>query len=251
MIATARVPGYEAPNERAMAADHADAASDWRTEFARQRATFDARHDTTGWRLDAFAKRTLDLLGAAALLLVLAPLLAVVAVLVKLDSPGPVLFRQERVGRGGRSFVCLKFRSMRQGADQKVHAAYVAERIRQGLPLLKLRADPRITRTGNFLRATSIDELPQLWNVLRGQMSLVGPRPAMAYEVELYDSEQRQRLLVKPGITGLAQVYSRGKGTLAEYVGHDLEYVARRNFWFDVKILLVTLPAVLKGHGAA
>jgi lipopolysaccharide/colanic/teichoic acid biosynthesis glycosyltransferase len=242
-MATARVPGREAPA--------ADAPRDWRTEFAAQRAAFDTEHGTLSWRLDAGAKRALDLLGAAALLLVLAPLLAIVALLVKLDSPGPVLFRQERVGRGGRPFVCLKFRSMRQGADQQVHAAYVAERIRQGLPLLKLQADPRITRTGGFLRATSLDELPQLWNVLCGQMSLVGPRPAMAYEVELYDAAQRQRLLVKPGITGLAQLHSRGKGTLAEYVGHDLEYVRRRNVWLDLQILLITLPAVLKGHGAA
>jgi lipopolysaccharide/colanic/teichoic acid biosynthesis glycosyltransferase len=250
-MATARVPGYEAPDEPPAVAPEADAPHDWHEEFAEQRAEFARQHATAGWRLDGFAKRTLDWLGSAALLLVLAPLFAVVAVLIKLDSPGPVLFRQERVGRGGRPFVCLKFRSMRVDADQKVHAAYVAERIRQGLPLLKLKADPRITRIGGFLRATSIDELPQLWNVLRGEMSLVGPRPALAYEVELYDAAQRRRLLVKPGVTGLAQVYSRGKGTLSEYVGHDLEYVARRNFWLDVKILLITLPAVLKGHGAA
>jgi lipopolysaccharide/colanic/teichoic acid biosynthesis glycosyltransferase len=250
-MATARVPSYETPEEPSTVAPDADAPRDWHVEFAEQRAEFARQHDTAGWRLDGFAKRALDLLGSAALLLVLAPLFAVVAVLIKLDSPGPVLFRQERVGRGGRPFVCLKFRSMRVDADQKVHAAYVAERIRQGLPLLKLQADPRITRIGGFLRASSIDELPQLWNVLWGEMSLVGPRPAMAYEVELYDAAQRRRLLVKPGVTGLAQVYSRGKGTLTEYVGHDLEYVARRNIWLDLKILLITLPAVLKGHGAA
>jgi lipopolysaccharide/colanic/teichoic acid biosynthesis glycosyltransferase len=250
-MATARAPGYEAHDKLPALIRDRDAPHEWRLELARPRATFAARHRTSGARLDAFAKRALDLLGATALLLVLAPLLAVVALLVKLDSPGPVLFRQERVGRGGRPFVCLKLRSMRQGADQQVHAAYVAERIRQGLPLLKLQADPRITRTGRLLRATSIDELPQLWNVLRGEMSLVGPRPALAYEVELYDAAQRQRLLVQPGITGLAQIASRGEGTLAEYVGHDLEYVRRRTFWLDLKILLMTLPAVLKGHGAA
>jgi lipopolysaccharide/colanic/teichoic acid biosynthesis glycosyltransferase len=250
-MAMAPASRYEAPDEPPAVPHEAEAPGDWRTEFAAQRAAFNQRHSIAGWRLDAFARRTLDLLGAAALLLLLAPLFAVVAVLIKLDSPGPVLFRQERVGRDGRPFVCLKFRSMRVDADQKVHAAYVAERIREGLPLLKLQADPRITRVGRFLRSTSIDELPQLWNVLCGQMSLVGPRPALAYEVELYDAAQRQRLLVKPGVTGLAQVYSRGKGTLTEYVGHDLEYVARRTFWLDVKILLITLPAVLKGHGAA
>jgi lipopolysaccharide/colanic/teichoic acid biosynthesis glycosyltransferase len=250
-MATARVPGYDSPDNTAPGASAPGGPTDWHTEFAAQRAAYDEAHATPGWRLDAAATRTLDVLGAATLLILLSPLLLIVAVLVKLDSPGPVLFRQERVGLGGRPFVCLKFRSMREGADQKVHAAYVAERIRQGLPLLKLQADPRITRTGGFLRATSIDELPQLWNVLCGQMSLVGPRPAMAYEVELYDAAQRQRLLVKPGITGLAQVYSRGKGTLAEYVGHDLEYVQQRKVWLDLKILLITLPAVLKGHGAA
>ncbi len=250
-MATARLPGCAPADKLPPTAPAPGAFRDWRAEFADQRAAFDARHRTAGWRLDASAKRALDLLGAAALLLLLAPLFAVVALLIKLDSPGPVLFRQERVGRGARPFVCLKFRSMRVDADQQVHAAYVAERIRQGLPLLKLQADPRITRTGRFLRATSIDELPQLWNVLRGEMSLVGPRPALAYEVELYDATQRQRLLVKPGVTGLAQIYSRGRGTLAEYVGHDLEYVKRRNIWLDLKILLITLPAVLKGHGAA
>jgi len=247
MMATARVRSYDSPDEAPAPA----AAPDWHTEFAPERAAFEAQHVTVGWRLDAAASRALDVLCAAMLLILLSPLLLMMAVLVKLDSPGPVLFRQERVGRGGQPFVCLKFRSMRVDADQKVHAAYVAERIRQGLPLLKLQADPRITRMGGFLRASSIDELPQLWDVLCGQMGLVGPRPAMAYEVELYDVSQRQRLLVKPGITGLAQVYSRGKGTLAEYVGHDLEYVKQRNVWLDLKILLITLPAVLKGHGAA
>ncbi|HLH23177.1 MAG TPA: sugar transferase [Chloroflexota bacterium] len=251
MMATARVGDRETRDAAPVLAPAAGPPADWRAAFAPQRAAFAQQHDSPSWQRDELAKRALDLLGAAALLLVLAPLLAVVALLVKLDSRGPVLFRQQRVGRGGRPFVCLKFRSMRMDADQKVHAAYVAERIRQGLPLLKLQADPRITRVGRFLRATSIDELPQLWNVLCGQMSLVGPRPAMAYEVELYDAAQRQRLLVKPGITGLAQVYSRGKGTLNEYVGHDLEYVARRNVWLDLKILLITLPAVLRGHGAA
>ena len=140
---------------------------------------------------------------------------------------------------------------MRTDSDQRLHASYMAERIRAGLPLLKIHGDPRITRVGRFLRATSLEELPQLWNVLRGEMSLVGPRPALAYEVELYDATQRQRLLVKPGITRLAQIHSRGKGTLAEYIGYDLEYVARRSLWLDLSILLRTLPAVLRREGAA
>jgi lipopolysaccharide/colanic/teichoic acid biosynthesis glycosyltransferase len=187
---------------------------------------------------------------AAVLLVALAPLLALIVLLVRLDSPGPVLFRQERLGRDRRPFTMLKFRSMRVDADQRLHATYVAECVRAGRPLLKLPADPRITRIGRFLRATSLDELPQLWNVLRGDMSLVGPRPALWYEVELYDAVQRQRSLVKPGITGLAQIRSRGKGTLAEYVGYDLEYAARRSFWLDLSILVRTVPTVFRGHGA-
>ncbi len=201
-------------------------------------------------RLGAAAKRTLDVVGAALLLVLLLPLFALVALAIKLDSPGPVFFRQQRVGQGGRPFTLLKFRSMYVNADQRLHAAYVAARIQQGLPLLKLQADPRITRVGRFLRATSIDELPQLWNVLRGEMSLVGPRPALAYEVALYDPAQRRRLLVKPGITGLAQVHSRGAGTLHEYISYDLLYVERCSVWLDIQILLQTIPVVLAGRGA-
>ncbi len=217
------------------------------------RARIAPRPPRRAWpdRLDAAATRTLDLLGAGLLLALLVPLLAAVAVAITLDSPGRILFRQERVGRGGRPFALLKFRSMRVDADQRLHASYVAERIRQGLPLLKLHADPRITRVGRWIRASSIDELPQLWNVLRGDMSLVGPRPALAYEVELYNQSQRRRLLVRPGITGLAQVRSRGSGTIHEYIGWDLEYVARRTVWLDVLILIRTVPAVLRGRGAS
>jgi lipopolysaccharide/colanic/teichoic acid biosynthesis glycosyltransferase len=205
---------------------------------------------STAAGLDAAAKRALDVVAAAVLLIALLPLLAVLALLVKLESPGPALFRQQRLGRGGRPFTMLKFRSMYVDADQRVHQAYVAECIREGRPLHKLEHDPRITRLGAILRATSLDELPQLWNVLRGEMSLVGPRPALAYEVELYDEAQRQRLLVRPGITGLAQINSRGKGTLAEYVGYDLEYVARCSLWLDLQIVAATLPAVLRRSGA-
>jgi lipopolysaccharide/colanic/teichoic acid biosynthesis glycosyltransferase len=201
-------------------------------------------------RLDAAAKRVLDVAVAATLLVVLSPLLAVLAVVVRRDSPGPALFRQERAGQHGRPFTCLKLRSMRVDADQRLHATYMAERIRAGLPLLKMDGDPRITRLGKLLRTTSLDELPQLWNVLRGDMSLVGPRPALAYELELYDAQQQRRLLVKPGITGLAQIHSRGKGTLAEYIQYDLEYVSRRSFWLDVSIIVRTIPAVLGARGA-
>jgi lipopolysaccharide/colanic/teichoic acid biosynthesis glycosyltransferase len=200
--------------------------------------------------LDRAAKRMLDSVGAVALLMALAPLLALLALLVRLDSAGPSLFRQERVGLGGRTFTMLKFRSMYVDADERVHAIYTTDCICAGLPLLKLQADPRITRVGRFLRVTSLDELPQLWNVLRGDMSLVGPRPALPYEVELYDEVLRQRLQAKPGLTGLAQIHSRGRGTLAEYVRYDLEYLARRSFWLDLRILVHTVPAVLRARGA-
>lgn len=201
--------------------------------------------------LDAAASRTLDVVVAACLLVMLAPLLALIGLIVRLDSQGPALFHQERIGRDGRPFTIWKFRSMRTDADQRLHAAYVAERIRAGLPLLKMQGDLRVTRAGRFLRATSLDELPQLWNVLRGDMSLVGPRPALAYEVALYDAAQRQRLRVRPGITGLAQLHSRGKGTLPDLIALDLEYVARRSFWLDVSIIFLTVPAVLQRRGAA
>jgi exopolysaccharide biosynthesis polyprenyl glycosylphosphotransferase len=201
-------------------------------------------------RLDAAAKRVLDVVGALVLLILLAPLLLLIALAVRLDSPGPALFRQTRAGRHGRPFQMLKFRSMYVDADERVHAAYMRERIRHGLPLFKLQHDPRITRVGRWLRATSLDELPQLINVLRGEMSLVGPRPALPYEVELYDDQVRRRLEVLPGITGLAQVCSRGRGTLSEYTRYDLEYVERRSLWLDLWILARTIPAVLRREGA-
>jgi lipopolysaccharide/colanic/teichoic acid biosynthesis glycosyltransferase len=207
-----------------------------------------AAHQSRGYRI---AKRALDVVGAGALLVLLGPILLAIGVLVRWDSPGPAIFRQQRVGRGGRPFACLKFRSMRTDADPQVHAAYVAARIRAGEPLLKLEHDDRITRVGRLLRATSLDELPQLWNVLRGEMSLVGPRPALAFEVELYEPAHYRRLGVLPGITGLAQLHSRGRGTLAEYVGYDLEYVAKASIWLDLAILAQTVPAVIRRRGAA
>jgi lipopolysaccharide/colanic/teichoic acid biosynthesis glycosyltransferase len=207
-----------------------------------------AAHQSRGHR---FAKRALDIVGAGALLLLLGPVFLAITLLVRWDSPGPAIFQQQRVGRGGRPFTCLKFRSMSTDADPQVHAAYVAARIRAGEPLLKLERDDRITRVGRALRATSLDELPQLWNVLRGEMSLVGPRPALAFEVELYEPAHYRRLEVLPGITGLAQLHSRGRGTLAEYIGYDLEYVAAASIWLDLTILAQTIPAVVRRRGAA
>ena len=207
----------------------------------------------------AVAKRTIDIAGAALLLLMLLPVLAVVGLGILLESGGPILYRGERVGRFGKTFRVAKFRSMRAGCDSSPHAAYVRSLlVRQeeqgGLPgctLYKVPDDLRITRLGRLLRRTSLDELPQLWNVLRGEMSLVGPRPDVSYAVELYDDSLHRRLLVKPGITGLWQVSGRSRLSLREMYRLDLDYVAQASLAVDVRILLRTIPAVFGEVGAA
>lgn len=205
------------------------------------------------------AKRALDLTGSLALLVVLCPLFVLLAALVKLTSIGPVFFRQQRVGARGRPFTMLKFRSMYDGADSALHHEYVTWFIRAsgrkrdaGLTAtFKLTADPRITRVGSFLRKTSLDELPQLWNVLRGEMSLVGPRPPLPYEVEQYQPWHHRRVLdAKPGITGLWQVTGRSRTTFDDMVRLDLRYARTRSLWTDLKILLATPAAVIAGKGA-
>lgn len=201
----------------------------------------------------AACKRVLDVTGAILMLLLLSPVMLACAILIKLDSPGPVIFRQQRVGQGGKLFTCLKFRTMYADADQSLHKQYVlalmkAENdahLRGEDGLYKLPQDPRVTRVGRWLRRTSLDELPQLWNVLRGEMSLVGPRPPIPYEVEHYKPEHMQRLLVKPGITGLWQVKGRNRTTFEQMVALDLEYVRKRGLMLDLWILLMTLPVVL------
>ena len=181
-------------------------------------------------------------------LLLLSPLLAVIAVAVKLDSPGPVLFRQLRVGRLGREFTILKFRSMVADAERRMDEVV---QLNQGDgPLFKAHADPRVTRVGAFLRRTSLDELPQLVNVLLGQMSLVGPRPHLAAEVALFGSDMTRRMLVKPGLTGLWQVSGRSDLTWDESVRVDLRYVENWSFMLDVTILWKTLFVVLRRSGA-
>ena len=215
-----------------------------------------ALHPATA--LYRIGKRLMDVVLSAVLLLCLLPLLALVALLVVVDSPGPVLFRQQRVGERGRVFTFLKFRSMYPGADQSSHRSYMAKFIngqaeadsRDGDRLYKLVADPRVTRVGRWLRRTSLDELPQLWNVLVGQMSLVGPRPPIPYEVEHYRAEYLQRLAVKPGITGLWQVSGRIRTTFEEMLALDLEYIRRRSLLMDLTILLKTVPTVLLGKDA-
>ena len=207
--------------------------------------------------LNELLKRTLDIGGSIALLTLLAPLLLIVALAVKLTSKGPVLFRQERVGQGMKPFAMLKFRTMRVDAGHAVHQAYVTAFINGGGPaavvpgVFKLTNDSRITSVGGFLRKTSIDELPQLWNVLRGDMSLVGPRPPIKYEVDQYKAWHRRRVLdAKPGLTGLWQVTGRSRTTFDEMVRLDLQYARTSSLWTDLKILAATPRAVIAGKGA-
>ena len=215
----------------------------------------------------AVAKRGFDIVVAAAVLLTLAPFLAIVALLIRLESPGPVLFVQERAGarrRRGRNewqprnFNVVKFRSMYVNADAALHAAHIHSYANGELTAVdgvrtsfKIRNDPRITRLGGFLRRTSIDELPQLLNVLRGEMSLVGPRPLPLYEAALLQGEQRLRLAALPGMTGLWQINGRCALPWAEMARLDCEYVQSRSLLVDLKIIALTLPAVISGRGAS
>jgi lipopolysaccharide/colanic/teichoic acid biosynthesis glycosyltransferase len=196
------------------------------------------------------ACRTLDLVVAVLVLVVLAPLILLIALLVKLDSPGPVLFRQQRVGRDQKPFRVAKFRTMRHGADHDVHRDHVLALISSGTPAPKLTGDARVTRFGRFLRRMSLDELPQLWNVLCGDMSIVGPRPPIPYEVEQYPQHWFSRFAVKPGLTGLWQVSGRSEVSLEEMIELDAEYVRRRSVALNVLIILRTVPAVLSQRGA-
>lgn len=206
------------------------------------------------------------------LLVVAAPLLAVIAVAVRLDSPGPAVFRQLRVGRGRKPFTVNKFRSMYDGVAHDRHREYVLGLIKGDpphhassddaamdrdvpghnppRPYYKMIADPRVTRVGRILRRSSLDELPQLWNVLRGDMSLVGPRPPIPYEVDHYPPEWFDRFAVKPGITGLWQVSGRSQVTLDEMVRLDVEYACRRTLRLNLWILAKTVPVVLGARGA-
>jgi len=206
-------------------------------------------------------KRAIDVLGSLAAMLVFGPLFLLIAAAIKLTSKGPVLFRQERLGQYGRNFMVLKFRSMRTDCDSKIHEAYVNQFIAgkvdgnatesSAKPVFKIQADPRITKVGQFLRKTSLDELPQFWNVLVGDMSLVGPRPPVAYEYRAYNVWHRRRVLeIKPGITGLWQVEGRSRTRFDDMVRLDLKYARTWSIWLDLRILLQTPGAVLTGEGA-
>ena len=214
-------------------------------------------------------KRLMDIVLSALALVILSPLFLLIALAIVVDSPGPVIFRQKRV-RGQQDpneehperlvFDFFKFRSMYTNCDTQIHRDYVRaymagqhDQVNNGSaskPLFKMKHDPRVTRVGRFLRRTSLDELPQLWNVLKGDMSLVGPRPALPYEVEQYDAHQRQRLVPQAGLTGLWQVSGRTCLTFEDMVRLDIEYSQKRSLWLDLKILAKTLPAVLSGDGA-
>jgi len=219
-----------------------------------------ARRDNSK-KLFCALKRIMDTVGSTLALFVFSPLLLLIALAIKLTSKGPVFFRQKRVGQYGEQFVFLKFRSMHINNDASAHKAYVKQLIAgsaqsqpangNGNGVYKLTKDPRITPVGAFLRKTSLDELPQFWNVLRGDMSLVGPRPAIAYEVEAYDIWHRRRVLeAKPGITGLWQVNGRSRIKFDDMVRLDLRYAKTWSPWMDLKILMRTPVAVVFGDGA-
>ena len=208
-----------------------------------------------------FLKRVMDLVGAAVLIVVLSPFWIAAALAVRLSSPGPVIYRQKRLGQFGRPFTFFKFRTMYADADDRIHREYVKRLVtdRDGSanlgtkekPLFKLDKDPRITPVGAILRRTSLDELPQFFNVLRGDMSLVGPRPPIKYETESYKSWHQRRILdAKPGITGLWQVYGRSKTSFDDMVRLDLQYAETHSLWLDIKLLLRTPLVIFNDEGA-
>ena len=201
------------------------------------------------------AKRALDVIGSTIGLVLTSPVLALVALAVRLESPGPVLFRQQRLGLGGRPFTLYKFRSMHLSAEQSRHRDHVRDLIRGDGPQTPSSAawvpiplDPRVTRLGAFLRRSHLDELPQLINIARGDMSLVGPRPPIPYEVEVYEPWHLRRLSVIPGLTGLWQATGWGRLSFDEGVALDLAYIDRRSFWFDLGLILRTLWQIVVGR---
>jgi len=231
-----------------------------------------AVHDPLGYR---FVKRLIDLTVSATVMLLLSPLFLLMVVAIRLDSRGPAIFSQQRV-RGRRlrnpdgthswateAFTLHKLRTMTSGADDAIHRTYMAAYLQGDEGALQTMRpdreegehfrpanDPRVTRIGRVLRKTSLDELPQLWNVFKGDMSLVGPRPPMPYEVEMYQERHLPRLAVKPGITGLAQVHGRAGIGFEDTVAWDIEYLTTRSLWLDLKVIALTVPAVLSAKGA-
>jgi lipopolysaccharide/colanic/teichoic acid biosynthesis glycosyltransferase len=205
-------------------------------------------------------KRVLDIIAASIVLVLAAPFAAIVALLIKLSSPGPVLFRQTRIGENGREFQFYKFRSMRVGNDDSRHRQYIKafiegdeqelRRLQGGTKIYKMTSDDRVTPVGKFLRRTSLDELPQLINVLRGEMSMVGPRPHLPYEVELYKDWHRRRLQGLPGITGWWQIHGRSRVPFDEAVRMDIWYLEHQSLVLDIRIMCRTITKATVGRGA-
>jgi exopolysaccharide biosynthesis polyprenyl glycosylphosphotransferase len=205
------------------------------------------------WKVVVFfahgLKRALDIAGSSIALLLASPIFLLTSLLIKLEDQGPIFFKQTRVGYRGRHFMMWKFRSMVVNAD-KIKDLLAAQNEMAGGVLFKMKEDPRITFVGKYIRKYSIDELPQLWNVLKGDMALVGPRPSLPKEVAEYSAEDRQRLVVKPGLTCLWQVSGRSEINFSGQVQLDLDYIRSSSLLTDIKLLLKTIPAVLLGKGA-
>jgi lipopolysaccharide/colanic/teichoic acid biosynthesis glycosyltransferase len=199
-----------------------------------------------GWK--RLLKRLLDIAGALVGLIISIPLVAIAAIAIKLDSPGPIFYRQVRIGENGRPFRMVKLRSMVNNAEERLNELVDLDALTE--PVYKIVNDPRITRVGKVLRRTSLDEAPQFYNVLVGEMSLVGPRPEEARIVALYRDHERRRLAVKPGLTGPMQVNGRGDLGLADRLQLELDYIDHYSLKRDISIILRTFPAVLRGHGA-
>lgn len=206
------------------------------------------------------SKRVMDVIAACLGLVIAAPFAAVIGVLIKLSSPGPILFRQLRVGRDGKQFMFYKFRSMQVGNDDTQHRQYIKlfiegkeeelKKLHHGKKLYKMTGDDRVTAVGRFLRRTSLDELPQLLNVLKGEMSMVGPRPHLAYEVDLYKDWHRRRLQGLPGITGWWQIHGRSRVPFDKAVEMDIWYLERQSLVLDIRIMLRTVTKAIVGRGA-
>lgn len=243
------MPRHLTPEDRELAAHWAAAA----TTTGRARLALRFWWKRLLWRLVVGGtlglKRLLDVVVSACALLGLAPVFLVTALLIKLEDGGPLFFRQVRVGRAGRHFGMWKFRSMVVNAEQ-VKDQLLARNEMQGGVTFKMKNDPRVTRVGRFIRKYSVDELPQFWNVLVGDMALVGPRPPVPREVAVYSVEDRQRLLAKPGLTCFWQVGGRSNIDFAGQVQLDLAYIRSESVWLDFKLLVQTVPAVLFGKGA-
>jgi lipopolysaccharide/colanic/teichoic acid biosynthesis glycosyltransferase len=206
-------------------------------------------------------KRLIDIIGSIVGIILFGPVMIIIAFLIKFSSPGPILFKQKRVGYLGKEFTFIKFRSMRTDMDDQIHQEYVKKLIEgkndeinmgtEDKPVYKIINDPRVTTVGAFIRKTSLDELPQFFNVLIGDMSLVGPRPPIPYEVDLYKNWHLKRIAeVKPGITGMWQAYGRSETTFDDMVRYDIQYVNNQSMWLDIKILFATISSVFSSKGA-